>query len=212
MSTEFSIYIANHIKDTAAEDGDSEMFVMKKKNPNMANPQQGTGNNNNANLISTVGLFTPNLKVEGHSIKGCFYTVKTNGETMNMGFKKIIDAIDKDVKARPGCDFKILLASLYLDGSFNLDRELYNNYKYINTNCQIVGDDQTKKYRYNVPRSRDLTDFIIILENESNIEFGDCVIDLPGDEMQRGVEKLSDFEELSTHYPLSVNIRDIDSG
>ena len=202
--TDFSIYIDNQVKEKSDED-DTQMFVMRKKTGNADDTKP-----DRTNLISTVGLFTPNLQVEGESVRGCFYTIRSNEGTLSGDFRKILDAIDKDVKNRPGCDFKILLASLYIDGTFNFDKELYDNYKYLNLDCKIV--DEPKKYKYNVPRSRDLSDYIIVLEKSNKISFGDCNIELPGDDRARGLDKLSDFEELSTHYPLSTVIRDTEAG
>ena len=198
LTTEFGIYVNQDVKD-----GDIDMFVLRKKIKDEDGEDQTL---DNQNMITTVGLFAPKIVINTEKIRPCFYAVKTSGDEVSSGvdFEKIMNAIDKDVRARK-CDFKVLLASLNLDEKFDLDREIYREYKYINMKCEMTDGDS--KYKYNVPRSRNLADYVIILDKEAPVSFEKCTVGLPGDEGKRGIDKLSDFEELTTHYPLSMVVK-----
>ena len=182
------------------------MFALRKK---FHSTNENDEKRDNVDIISTVGLFIPKLVVDTLNIRPCLYTVKTSeAEAPSVeDFSSILDAIYKDVQSRD-CDFKMLLASLNLDETFNLEKEIYKKYKFINMRCTLPNKDD--KYSYNVPRSRDLADYIVLIGANDDITFSDCTIGLPGDEKKRGVEKLNDFEELTTHYPISVVIKKSD--
>lgn len=204
ITTEFGIYVSEFVKD-----GETDMYVLRKKFKNEPNTVEEVTNEvtpeETKNLITTVGLFAPKIVVDTVKIRPCLYTVKTSKtQTSGVDFSRIINAIDKDVQERK-CDFKVMLASLNLEENFDLDKEIYKSFKYINLKCLM--NDGDNKYKYNIPRSRDLADYVIVLGHESDFEFGDCTIGLPGDEYKRGIDKLSDFEELTTHYPLSMVVK-----
>ena len=204
ITTEFGIYVSEFVKD-----GETDMYVLRKKFKNEPNTVEEVTTEvtpeETKNLITTVGLFAPKIVVDTVKIRPCLYTVKTSKtQTSGVDFSRIINAIDKDVQERK-CDFKVMLASLNLEENFDLDKEIYKSFKYINLKCLM--NDGDNKYKYNIPRSRDLADYVIVLGHESDFEFGDCTIGLPGDEYKRGIDKLSDFEELTTHYPLSMVVK-----
>ncbi|XP_065659673.1 uncharacterized protein LOC105849752 isoform X2 [Hydra vulgaris] len=203
LTTEFGIYISEYIKD-----GETDMYILRKKfkgedvSDVLINPTREEAEN----MVTTVGLFAPRIVIDTYRLQPCFYTVRTSEKHRSNGidFEKIIGAIDKDVQTRK-CDFKLLMASLNLEDEFDIDKVVYDKFKFINLKCQISDGDL--KYKYNVPRSRDLADYIILLEKDPSVEFSECKIGLPGDEGKRGIDKLSDFEELTTHYPFSVVLR-----
>ena len=185
------------------------MYVLRKKykgdNENEDITEPST--DESKDMITTVGLFAPKIVVDTVKVKPCFYTLRTTNKqkSSELDLTKIINAIDKDQKTREDCDFKILLASMNIDDTFDLDKEIYTNFKYINAQCQLT--DGENNYKYNIPRSRDLADYVILMDINKRFKFSECTIGLPGDELKRGIEKLSDFEELTTHYPVSVVVK-----
>ncbi|XP_057311784.1 uncharacterized protein LOC130649515 isoform X1 [Hydractinia symbiolongicarpus] len=197
ITTDFGMYVSEYSKD-----GEADMFVLRKK----FKDEETVTLDDNSHVITTVGLFAPKLVIDTVKIRPCLYTVKTseNDVSTGVGFAKIMNAIQKDVATRK-CDFKVLLGSMNLEENFDLDKEIYKNYKYINMKCKMT--DGKNKYTYNIPRSRDLADYVIILDRDKDVEFDECTIGLPGDEPKRGIDKLSDFEELSTHYPFSIVVK-----
>ena len=61
---------------------------------------------------------------------------------------------------------------------------------------------------YSVPKTHAPADYVIFIGGkDEKLSNSNCTIALPGDERKRGIEKLNDFQELSTHYPLSALIR-----
>jgi len=190
--TDFGIYINKNNREDSSENL-NEMFVLKHKYSNAME---------DGDLVSTVGLFMPNIIIDGRKITPCFYTLYYDGE-LKFVFDNIMSTIKKDADERHDCLFRVLLAHFYVEEGFDLEKRLQADYNFRSMDCQIY--DGEKRYRYNMPRSRDLTDYVVALDTaDPNVKFAGCEVALPGDERRRGMDRLSDFEELSTHYPLSV--------
>ena len=92
------------------------------------------------------------------------------------------------------------MASLNFDDSFDLPYEIYKKYKFKVMKCGVPE-------AYSAPKTHAPADYVIFIGGKGDENNSNCTIGLPGDEKKRGIERLNDFQELSTHYPLSAMIR-----
>jgi len=200
VETEFGIFLNAEVKD-----GDPDMFVLKNTNDGDEEYSNPTSEES-IGFITTVGLFVAKITIDQEAAQGCMYMLTLHEKDINLqkAMEKIIPAIQRDTVRRTECRFKMLVASLHAAPDFDVDGSIYRQFKIIHLQCMMGGDQNT--HRYVKDEVNTLHDYVIILDTDEGVAVEECVIELPGDEAKRGFEQISDFKELSNHFPLSINL------
>ena len=148
-----------------------------------------------------IGLYIAQMLVENQRIFTCIYmaTVDSGDDV-----KRIIPFVQKDASQRlTKCDIQLFFVTVTNNQNLKLTAEIFEEFKVKNIPCSMESTEFELRY---LKETVVLTELVLVLDGNPKMAHT-CTVELPGDENKRGLGKITDFREISTHYPLSIALK-----